>query len=133
MARQWNYKGIIPALALPLKADYSVDEADLRRLTSWLAMHKGISALMTNGHTGDVFSLTLKERVEVTRIVADELKGKLPVISAVTAEGIHEAVEQAMLQKEAGASGKIEEDGLGGPEPRSVGLRGENIGVEVHP
>ena len=105
MARQWNYKGIIPALALPLKADYSVDEADLRRLTSWLATFKGISALMTNGHTGDVFSLTLKERVEVTRIVADELKGKLPVISAVTAEGIHEAVEQALLQKEAGASG----------------------------
>jgi 4-hydroxy-tetrahydrodipicolinate synthase len=101
MARQWNYKGIIPALALPLKADYSVDEADLRRLTSWLATFKGISALMTNGHTGDVFSLTLKERVEVTRIVADELKGKLPVISAVTAEGIHEAVEQALLQKAA--------------------------------
>ena len=76
MGRQWNYKGIIPALALPLKADYSVDEADLRRLTSWLATHKGISALMTNGHTGDVFSLTLKERVEVTRIVADEAEGQ---------------------------------------------------------
>ncbi|MDB5809113.1 MAG: dihydrodipicolinate synthase family protein [Betaproteobacteria bacterium] len=105
MAKQWNYKGIIPALALPLKADYSVDEADLRRLTSWLATFKGISALMTNGHTGDVFSLTLKERVEVTRIVADELKGKLPVISAVTAEGIHEAIEHALQQKAAGASG----------------------------
>ena len=105
MGKQWNYKGIIPALALPLKADYSVDEQGLRRLTSWLATFKGISALMTNGHTGDVFSLTLKERVEVTRIVADELKGKLPVISAVTAEGIHEAIEQALMQKEAGATG----------------------------
>ena len=103
MGRPWNYKGIIPALALPLKADFSIDEQDLRGLASWLATHKGIVALMTNGHTGDVFSLTLKERVEVTRIVADELKGKLPVISAVTAEGIHEAVEQALMHKEAGA------------------------------
>ena len=104
MGKQWNYKGIIPALALPLRADYSIDEQDLRRLASWLATHKGISALMTNGHTGDVFSLTLKERVEVTRIVADELKGKLPVISAVTAEGIPEAIEQALMQREAGAA-----------------------------
>jgi len=105
MAKQWNYKGIIPALALPLKADYSVDEQDLRRLASWLATHKGISALMTNGHTGDVFSLTLKERAQVTRIVAEEVAGKLPVISAVTAEGIHEAIEQALMHKEAGAAG----------------------------
>ena len=105
MSKQWNYKGIIPALALPLKADYAIDEQDLRRLASWLATFEGISALMTNGHTGDVFSLTLAERVEVTRIVADELKGKLPVISAVTAEGIHEAVEHALLQKKAGAAG----------------------------
>ncbi len=105
MSRQWNYKGIIPALALPLKADLSIDEHDLRRLASWLATHKGISALMTNGHTGDVFSLTLDERVEVTRIVADELKGRLPVISAVTAEGIPEAIEHAQRQKEAGAAG----------------------------
>ena len=38
MGRQWNYKGIIPALALPLKADYSVDEADLRRISDgWRA------------------------------------------------------------------------------------------------
>ncbi len=84
MAKQWNYKGIIPALALPLKPDYSIDEAGLRQSASWLATHKGISALMTNGHTGDVFSLKLKERAEVTRIVADELKGRLPVISPCT-------------------------------------------------
>jgi 4-hydroxy-tetrahydrodipicolinate synthase len=33
------------------------------------------------------------------------VKGKLPVISAVAAEGIREAIEQAMMQKEAGATG----------------------------
>ena len=84
MTHDWNYKGIIPALALPLKADLAIDEQELRRLSQWLATFKGISALMTNGHTGDVFSLTWQERAEVTRIVADEVKGKLPVISAVS-------------------------------------------------
>ena len=56
MTGQWNYKGIIPALSLPLKADLSIDEHDLRRLSQWLTTFKGISALMTNGHTGEVFS-----------------------------------------------------------------------------
>ena len=105
MADKWDYKGIIPAVALPLNADLSIDEPDLRRLSQWLASFKGISALMTNGHTGEVFSLTAEERAEVTRIVADAVKGKLPVISAVAAEGIIDAVAQARLQKAAGASG----------------------------
>jgi 4-hydroxy-tetrahydrodipicolinate synthase len=101
----WNYKGIIPALTLPLKSDLSIDEQELRRVAQWLAGFKGISALMTNGHTGEVFSLTLAERAEVTRIVAEEVKGKLPVNSAVSAEGITEAIEQAQMQKAAGATG----------------------------
>jgi len=104
MAQPADYKGIIPAVVLPLTADLSIDEAELRRIARWLAGHKGIAALMTNGHTGDVFSLTCVERAQVTRIVADEIKGKLPVISAVAAEGIREAVEQGMMQKEAGAT-----------------------------
>jgi 4-hydroxy-tetrahydrodipicolinate synthase len=105
VADKWNYKGVIPALTLPLKPDLSIDEQELRRLAHWLTSFKGISALMTNGHTGEVFSLSLAERAEVTRIVADEVKGKLPVISAVSAEGIPEAIEQAEMQKAAGADG----------------------------
>src|SRR5262245_2461420 len=104
MSSAINYKGIIPALALPLKADFSIDEQDLRRMSRWLASQKGIVALMTNGHTGDVFSLTVEERAHVTQVVADELKGKLPVISAIAAEGIREAIEQAEQQKAAGAT-----------------------------
>lgn len=103
MSAGHDYKGIIPALALPLKADLSIDEADLRRLSRWLAGQKGIAALMTNGHTGDVFSLTWEERAQVTRIVADEVKGKVPIISAVSAEGIKEGIQQAEQQKAAGA------------------------------
>jgi 4-hydroxy-tetrahydrodipicolinate synthase len=104
MTGKWNYKGIIPALVLPLKTDLSIDEQELRRLAQWLSTFKGIAALMTNGHTGDVFSLTWEERAEVTRIVAEAVKGKLPVISAVSAEGIREAIQQAEMQKAAGAT-----------------------------
>lgn len=98
-----NYRGIIPAIALPFAGDHKIDERALRRLASWLAGQDGIVAVMTNGHTGEVFSLTPRERAEVTRIVADELKGRLPVISSIVCEGINEAVEHAALANEAGA------------------------------
>src|SRR5437773_6472857 len=98
-----NYRGIIPAIACPFTPDNRIDEPALRRLASWLAGHKGVVAVMTNGHTGEVFSLTPMERAQVTRIVADELRGRMPVISSIVCEGLTEAAEHARLAKEAGA------------------------------
>jgi len=99
-----NYRGIIPAIACPFTPDHKIDEPALRRLASWLAKQPGVVAVMTNGHTGEVFSLTPRERAQVTRIVADELKGKLPVISSIVCEGIIDAAEHAALAREAGAA-----------------------------
>lgn len=100
-----NYRGIIPAIATPFLDDNRIDESALRKLASWLATHEGVVAVMTNGHTGEVFALTPEERAEVTRIVADELKGKLPVISSVVCEGLSDAAHHAKLAKAAGAVG----------------------------
>ena len=98
-----NYKGIIPAISCPFTPDHKIDEPALRKLASWLAGHDGVVAIMTNGHTVEVFSLTPSERAEVTRIVADELKGRLPVISSIVCEGLAEAAQHARAAKEAGA------------------------------
>ncbi len=100
-----NYRGIIPAISTPFKDDNRIDEPALRKLASWLATHEGVVAVMTNGHTGEVFALDPNERAEVTRIVADELKGKLPVISSVVCEGLTDAAHHAKLAKQAGAVG----------------------------
>lgn len=50
-----NFHGIIPAIAVPFRKDFSIDEAELRRFAQWLAKRPGVTALMTNGHTGEVF------------------------------------------------------------------------------
>src|SRR5438046_2078251 len=97
-----NFCGIIPAIAVPFRADYSVDEPELRRFAVWLAQRKGVVGLMTNGHTGEVFSLTTRERAEVTRITADAVKGICPVLSSIVCEGIAEAIHDAHLPDEAG-------------------------------
>jgi 4-hydroxy-tetrahydrodipicolinate synthase len=98
-----NYRGIIPAIACPFTANYAIDEPALRKHAAWLSQQSGVVAVMTNGHTGEVFSLTPRERAEVTRIVASELRGRMPVISSIVCEGIRDAREHAAMAMEAGA------------------------------
>jgi len=107
MTKAVDYRGIMPAMQAPFRNDLSIDEAELRRFTGWLIGHRGISGLVTNGHTGEVFALSAKGRQEVTRIVASEAAGRLPVVSGICCEGIGEAVEHAHMAKEAGATGAL--------------------------
>lgn len=101
------FRGVLPAMQLPFQSEGSIDEAELRRFTTWLAGHEGIGGLVTNGHTGEVFALSPAERAEVTRIVADEVQDRLPVISGINCESIPEAVTHAGMAKEAGAKGLL--------------------------
>ena len=103
MSAELDFKGLIPAIAVPFNDDYSIDAPGLTRFARWLSGQAGIKALMTNGHTGEVFSLTPRERAEVTRITVDAVDGRIPIISSVVCEGILDAVEQAGWAKEAGA------------------------------
>ena len=107
MALVEAFRGVLPAMQVPFKPDFSLDEAELRRFTAWLAGHNGIGGLVTNGHTGEVFALSARERAEVTRIVADEVQDKLPVVSGINCESITEAVEHARMAKEGGAKGLL--------------------------
>lgn len=103
----WDYKGILPALQVPYNPDYSIDEPELRSFVDWLLSHEGITGLVTNGHTGEVFALSLAERAEVTRIAADQAKGRAPVVSGICCEGINEAVEHGQAFREAGAAAAL--------------------------
>jgi len=79
------YKGILPAMQLPFAPDLSIDEVELRRFAQWLAGHKGIGGLVTNGHTGEVFALTAKQRAQATRVVVEAVAGdRLDVTPAVS-------------------------------------------------
>src|SRR5215831_17318974 len=101
------FRGILPAMQVPYREDYTIDEVELRRFARWLASQPGIGGLVTNGHTGEVFALSADERAEVTRIVADEVRGKMPVISGICSESVTEAAEHARMARDAGASGLL--------------------------
>ncbi len=94
-------------MQVPFRDDYSIDEPELRRFARWLAGHEGIGGLVTNGHTGEVFALSSEDRARVTRIVAEGVGDRTPIVSGICAEAIPEAVEHAVMAEEAGASGLL--------------------------
>jgi 4-hydroxy-tetrahydrodipicolinate synthase len=106
MRAENGFHGIVPAMVLPLSEDLSIDVTGLSRLTRWLSGQPGIGGLVTNGHTGEVFALSPKERAQVTAVVAAEA-GEVPVISGICAESVDEAVEHAKMARDAGASGLL--------------------------
>jgi len=102
-----KYTGVLPALSLPFFENQEIDERGFRRLVSWVTGHDGITGVLTNGHTGEVYALLPEERAEVTRIAVDELRGKMPVISAINCEGIREAQHHARMARDAGAAAAL--------------------------
>lgn len=103
MPMMTDFHGLIPAMAVPFRADLSIDEEELSRFARWLARQPGVVGMMTNGHTGEVFSFTPRERADVTRVVARAVDGMKPVVSSIVCEGVRDAVEQAGWARDAGA------------------------------
>jgi 4-hydroxy-tetrahydrodipicolinate synthase len=106
-----NYKehpwmGVFPATLCAFHDDESIDEEGLRNYISDLCAVDGLKGLVCNGHTGEIMALRHRERAQVTRTFAQEVKKSgrpIKVISGVSAEGSLEAIDDALAAKEAGA------------------------------
>lgn len=86
-------KGIYCPNIVPFKADHSIAEDELRRLIEWL-IERGIHGLYPNGSTGEFIRLSFEERIRVIEIVADQNRGRLPILAGA-AEGNIDMVLQA--------------------------------------
>ena len=115
------FKGVIPALAVPFRDDYKIDEDGLARFSRWLAGGRGVTALMTNGHTGEVGSLlpedasahssllSVREDSPLEAVLSNHALRNLGALAAVDADGrlrgvlTADAVGRALRQPAAGA------------------------------
>ena len=54
MTKVKNFKTIFPAVAVPMNADYSINEPDFRAYLRWIKnfYNKCIQGIVCNGHTG---------------------------------------------------------------------------------
>ena len=105
MNREWG--GIYPAISVPLKEDYSINEQEFRKYIDWLLKFtdKGVAGFVTNGHTGEISGFLPVERAHITKIAAEHVAGRTKIISGVSAEGSFEAIEHAKAAQKAGADG----------------------------
>jgi 5-dehydro-4-deoxyglucarate dehydratase len=93
--------GVIAFPVTPFAPDLSLDLAGLRRNLEWLFAHP-LAAAVAAGGTGELYSLTPAEHLEVVKATVEQAAGKLPVIAGV---GFNRAlaVEMARRSADAGA------------------------------
>ena len=102
-----SYRGVLPAIPVPMLDNYEIDEPELRRYSKWLTTFSGVTGIVTNGQADEVLTLTAEERVKVTSVVVDAVKGCVPVISGIACESIEEGTKHAKMAKDAGANGLL--------------------------
>ena len=103
-AKKAVWKGIFPAICLPLKDDFSVDERAFVRYLNWIADIPGLGGLVINGHASEVTTFSREERDQITRICVETVGERIPIICGVNCEGTLEATRHARDAVEAGAS-----------------------------
>jgi len=74
--------GVIAFPVTPFKPDLSLDIPGLRKNLQALMKHK-LCAVVAAGGTGELYSLTPAEHLEVVKATVEEVKGACPVIAGV--------------------------------------------------
>ncbi len=75
-----SIKGIFTPNITPFREDHSINEEELRRYINWL-IDKGVSGLYPNGSSGEFIRLGFEERKRVAQIVAEENRGRVPILA----------------------------------------------------
>ena len=94
--------GIIPAVIVPMRSDYSIDFGAFRKYLDWI-IPLGPIGLAVNVDTGEGPYLTPDERVDVIQTVREVAAGRCSIIAGVGGPGTSAAVANAKAARDAGA------------------------------
>ncbi|MFM8415418.1 MAG: dihydrodipicolinate synthase family protein [Planctomycetota bacterium] len=83
--------GILTPHMVPLAADGSIDEPELRRYVDWL-IARGVHGLYPNGSTGEFTRFSVEERRRVIRIVCEQAAGRVPVLAGAAEANVKETL-----------------------------------------
>ena len=115
----WLPQGVIPAVLLPFRADFSIDAPAYRAHLRDLAAVPGVTALTVNGHSCEVHALNFDEQREVLRLTMEEVGDRLPIVAGIYADGSLEAARIARMAEAGGASALLVFP------PQSMGMGGQ--------
>jgi 4-hydroxy-tetrahydrodipicolinate synthase len=100
------FTGCGTALVTPFTKAGSLDEAAIRRLGQ-RQIDAGVHFLVPVGTTGESPTLTLAERARVVEILAEETRGRVPILAGAGGYDTREVIHAAAEMKNAGADGLL--------------------------
>lgn len=94
-------RGIIPAMVTPFDENGDLNEEKTRKLVRYL-LGEGVHGLFIAGTNGEAHLMNHDEVVDLTRIVLDEVNGRVPVISGAGRCSTRETIVLANRLKKLG-------------------------------
>jgi 1-pyrroline-4-hydroxy-2-carboxylate deaminase len=99
-----NWNGVMPAMTTAFDAKDRVDAEFMSRHATWM-VDSGCTALIMLGSLGEAATLSFEEKVDILKNMVATVKGRVPVVAAISALATRDAAEQAKAAEDAGCSG----------------------------
>jgi dihydrodipicolinate synthase/N-acetylneuraminate lyase len=99
-----NWTGVMPAMTTCFDQDLKVDHGFICKHANWL-LDNGCTGLVLLGSLGEAATLTFDEKVAILEHTIASVRGRAPVVAAVSALSTHEAANIAKAAAGAGCSG----------------------------
>jgi 4-hydroxy-tetrahydrodipicolinate synthase len=97
-----NLEGILPAVIVPMRKDYSIDFDAFRHYLSWIISERP-AGLAVNVDTGEGPYLTPDERIEVIHTARGVAAGQCYIVAGIGGPGTLTAIANAKAARDAGA------------------------------
>ncbi|RIJ02408.1 dihydrodipicolinate synthase family protein [Achromobacter sp. K91] len=99
-----HWQGVFPAVTSKFHADETLDFEAMRKHFGFL-IDNGVHGLVTCGSLGEASTLTLEEKLEVTRCAVEVSGGRIPVLANVSETSTREALRFIKAAVELGVDG----------------------------
>ena len=96
--------GIVPPLTTPFRPDDTIDEDALRADARYMVDVAKVHGLAVCGSTGEGHTVSTSETRRLIQIVAQEVKGRVPLIAGVITESTGAAIKRGLAVKEFGVA-----------------------------
>jgi len=99
------FEGAATALITPFR-DGKIDYVSMGKLVEW-QIAQGIDALVVCGTTGEASTLSVREKLDLIKFVADLTAGRVPVIAGTGGNCTESALELSKEAEKTGADGLL--------------------------
>lgn len=99
-----NWKGVQPAITTPFNENLTIDHGFLAEHCGWL-LENGCAGVVALGSLGEGATLSFSEKTDILRTLGKAVRGKGPLVAAISSLSTTESVSLAKAASELGCSG----------------------------